>query len=247
MIAAWSLHVQHSGGSGPSESTLRTMAGPVARLEGSNASASDAVREIGAAFGSAGHALADSAKWFAELLTLFPRRQRERLECWEHSVDLAEGWLAGATVQDRRVSGGVDGAELLRYRLHQHYDRCLALGMNTAEEFALVVIDLGQSAELDSATRQVANDRLNDALFGEFRSGETVALFENGRAVVLCERRGTLANVVRSLVEALRHSVGDGAAPHGWVEPLPFDRVHVWGLVEELTGGAGTTGRNVAA
>jgi hypothetical protein len=183
--------------------------------------------------------LSDATNWFGDLLELFPRRQRERLGRWECSVDLAEGWLAGATVQDRRAVGGVDGAELLRYRLHQHYDRCSALGMTAAEEFALIVIDLGQPTDLDTAASQIANEHLNDVVVDEFRSGETIALFEHGRAVILCERIPGLPELVGSLVDALRRTVGAAASPHGWVEPLPLDRVHVWGLVDELTAGAG--------
>jgi hypothetical protein len=239
MITQWSVQVRRHWGTGPSDRTFRGLNDAVNRLSCADSAASDAVRDIGVGLGSAGHALSDATNWFGDLLELFPRRQRERLGRWECSVDLAEGWLAGVTVQDRRVSGGVDGAELLRYRLHQHYDRCSALGMTAASEFALIVIDLGHGDDVDALTGQLANEQLNDVLVATFRSGETIALFEHGRAVVLCERTIALAELVRSLVDGLQSSMGTQASPHGWVEPLPLDRVHVWGLVDELTSGAG--------
>jgi hypothetical protein len=238
-LTTWSVQIRRRCGTGPSDRTFRALADAVDQINDTNRDISDAVREIGFGLGSAGHELTETTDWFGDLLAVVPRRQRDRLGRWEYALDLVEGWLAGATAQDRHADGGVDGVELLRYRLHQHYDRCHALGINAADVFALVVVDLGQPVELDPFTRQLANDQLNDALSAEFRCGETFALFDHGRAVVLCDRRGELAGVVGSLVNALCLAVGPESSPHGWVEPLPLDRFHVWALVAELAEGAG--------
>jgi hypothetical protein len=243
----WSIEVRRHWGTGPSDRTFRDLTDAVQRLSNTDSGLSAAVRDIGAGLGAAGHALMDTTNWFADLIAVLPRRQRDRVSSWEHAVDLTEGWLAGTTQQERSVFGGVDGAELLLYRLHQQYDRCTALDVCAAHQFALIVIDLGQSRELDPATRLLANERLNDAIITEFRSGETVALFDNGRAVVLCERSEALPTMVRSLIETLKHTLGShgDTAPHGWIEPLPLGRSHVAGLVAELAVGSGHAGQVV--
>lgn len=143
-------------------------------------------------------------------------RRRRRFDVAELAVALTNGWVAG--VLDREIDVSV---EVLRSDAREQYRRCELLGLDPAQEIALVVFRPLVADRSDGTHAAVAV--LQTLARRAFSSGESVALAHD-KVLVLVHRGPELATHVHTtaaeMSEAVRHL---GLSATYWIEPLCSD------------------------
>jgi hypothetical protein len=147
-----------------------------------------------------------------------PRRERRRFDLATLAVALTNGWVAGVLQRDVDVS-----LEVLRVDAHEQYRRCELLGLDPAQEIALVVFRT--KIEVRSDTVPAAIAVLRAVARTEFASGESVAVAHD-KLLVLVHRTADLASRVGALAGRMNAAVAHvGMSASYWIEPLSTDSI----------------------
>ena len=183
-----------------------------------------ALERFGRRVGTDGWTLADAADWIDQLARLVTGHAGH-LRRFDAGIALAHGWAAGFLYGIREDAAidpitGLATLPLLALRLHQVYDQCRALGIDTTHAFGLLVVDVdltGHAPLIRDAIRAVVADRVSES----FHTGETVC-GANGTVVVLVSRTPDLNRRVVQLERQLGTvAVLDGTPALVWLEDLP--------------------------
>jgi hypothetical protein len=146
------------------------------------------------------------------------RRQRRRFDLATLAIALTNGWVTGVLERDVDVS-----LEVLRVDAHEQYRRCEHLGLDPANELALVVFRTHVEVRSDTVPAAIAV--LRALARAEFTSGESVAV-SHDKLLVLVHRTDGLAVRVHRLTAAMNDAVGHlGMSASCWIESLSSDSI----------------------
>jgi hypothetical protein len=172
--------------------------------------------DLGRATASEGLDLETAIERLHLVAGMTPRRVRRRFDLATLAVALTNGWVAGVLQRDVDVS-----LEVLRVDAHEQYRRCELLGLDPAQEIALVVFRT--KVEVRSDTVPAAIAVLRALARTEFAGGESVAVAHD-KLLVLVHRTPDLATSVRSLAARMNDAVAHvGMSASYWIEPLSTD------------------------
>jgi hypothetical protein len=172
--------------------------------------------DLGRATASEGLDLETAIERLHLVAGMAPRRERRRFDLATLAVALTNGWVVGVLQRDVDVS-----LEVLRVDAHEQYRRCELLGLDPAQEIALVVFRT--KVEVRSDTVPAAIAVLRALARTEFAGGESVAVAHD-KLLVLVHRTPDLATRVRSLATRMNDAVAHvGMSASYWIEPLSTD------------------------
>jgi hypothetical protein len=224
-VIRWRALVEQAWGAGPRLATLDAVTPlMVSALRGATFAA-EALTALGHRAGFDGHPLEEVADWVSQLLPLVPRRVRTRVRQFSSACLLADAWAAGRLAA--RPASNVDQIGQLELRLRELYERCATLGVRVDRQAALAVLAFDGLPNCPESRGAVLADAAASAR-RIFSAGESVAVLELGRLLVLAERTPALAFRTRRLAEAVQRDIRlEGVQVRHWIEPLPPDRAHL--------------------
>lgn len=175
-------------------------------------------RELGFATAVEGWDLDTAIERLRAVRDLASRRARRRFDLAALAIALTDGWVTGVLERDVDVS-----VEVLRLDAHERYRRCRQLGLDPAQEIALVVFRAKSEDRSDAAAASVAV--LRALARAAFDAGEPIAVAHD-KVLVLVQRADDLAQRVHALAARMRETVRHlGASATCWIEPLSTDSV----------------------
>jgi hypothetical protein len=228
-IRAWRSDVRAGWGDGPHEAMLDRLEPGLLDLVAGAADTTDVLAALGAAAGREGVPLDQVWEWLQSLFARLPRSRRAELDQRALAVAVGTAWANGVLEPDARA-GPARSPELLELRLRQLYDHCASLGLETADQYALVVVDLGGAGPPAEWLPDVVREAVT-----AFGRHEVVALLRADRIAVVVTRHPSLAPAVQDLqarlgaLRSLRSTV-----IRAWVEPLAPDPAHLAGHLAGL-------------
>jgi hypothetical protein len=185
-----------------------------------------ALVRFGRQAGADGWTLGDVSSWLEALIDVGDDATRA-LGGFDAGTAVASGWaegfLRGATTDGcLDPATGLATMPVLRLRLEQVSDHCESLGIEPAQLYSLVVVDL-VLADVGPLRRYALLASLADELRALFTRGETLAVHEN-RVLVLSSRTPDLPALIGTLERRVReHDVLRHHHVLAWIEPLPAD------------------------
>jgi hypothetical protein len=186
---------------------------------------------IGYRVSERGHSIDELLGWFAWLQQHQPRISRKVLGREHSTVALSSGWAAAtlAADDDHAVS-----LEVLRLRLHQHFQLATQLGVPPDAHVAVVVVQCLGDATSDSG--QIPHE-VTDLARTVFVRGETVASTGAGNVLILAQRNAELPLRVQRLGDLLRaEPVLAAWTVRVWVEPIGSNRDLLDSYLGDLAG-----------
>jgi hypothetical protein len=201
---------------------------------------SSALARFGRQAGTDGWTLGDVSSWLEALISLGDATSRP-LTGFDAGTALASGWAEGF-LRGATVDGCLDPATglvtlpVLRVRLDQVDDQCRSLGLDPADVYALVVVDLVLPG-VGPLRRHALHASLAEEVRAVFHSGETLAI-HGGRVLVLASRTPDLPVKIGCLERRVReHAVLRHRYVLAWIEPLPTRFVALDAFLAEVTQG----------
>jgi hypothetical protein len=198
-----------------------------------------ALDRFGRRMGGDGWTLSDVAEWIDRLADAAGPAAGP-LRTFDAGIRLAEGWSTGYVggLLDDSCTDPLTGLvtlPVLGLRLRQVHEQCDALGLNAAQVYGLVVVDVdltGRPPLLRHAARVVVADRIA----GTFHSGETVCE-TGGPFVVLVSRTPALPATVAALQATITGlAILETAPVMVWVEDLPRQTADIEDFLLDLAG-----------
>jgi hypothetical protein len=162
-----------------------------------------------------GHPIDEILGWFSWLERHRPRLSARILGRSSGTVSLCSGWAAAALAAD---DDHFVSLEVLRLRLHQHFQLATQLEVPPGEHVAIVVLQClsGAAAPCEGASPVLAEHARR--VFGR---GETVALSPGSNVLILAQRNAELNERIRHLDAMIKSDPAlRGSTTRMWIEPV---------------------------
>jgi hypothetical protein len=199
-----------------------------------------ALRRLGNTLGDLGWPLEHLNVWIAELAVLTTRSRRAELRSFESVAALTEGWAeryvrgahAGACID---AVTGLGTPTVLRLRLKETYQHCMAFGITPTEAYCLVVVDAATD-DLAPFERDAVMITTAGVVGDIFHQGETV-IRHRGRVIVLAGKSESTRQRTADLLRVLREApITRSANPTVWNDELPASTIDLDRHLRQLVG-----------
>ncbi len=187
------------------------------------------VHKLGYRLSERGHPIEEILSWFSWLEQNRPRLSARILGREQSTVALCSGWAAAALAAD---DDHFVSLEVLRLRLHQHFQLATQLEVPPGEHIAIVVL---QCSSADAAACDGASPAMAEHARRVFGRGETVALSPGSNVLILAQRNAELNARMQHLDEMMKTDPAlEGCSTRMWIEPVGASHEVLNAYLEEL-------------
>lgn len=194
--------------------------------------------ELAAARGSAGLEIGETLADLEAFLDVLPPARRQAIDhlsmahCLEAWSEAFIGGMIAPSCNDSLT--GLATVDFLRGRLSEVYRHCAALDMMPGAAYALVAIH-ALAPSSSPFIRMTDRIRIARTLRTHFPGGETIAMSDNGTALVLTSAGPDLDRRIDVIVATLRSEGSPGGEPTASVSALPEHQGDLADRLDTLT------------